>query len=383
MFVAVFAVLCSPPASGQTGYVANVYVETIAGSGFTGLVNGQGTQTMFDTPNFLAVDFATNVYIWDSGNRVIRKIDHTFSVSSLPTVIPTEAGSYVRGMTTDGTNLFLAGRGLNFQDFQVWSVAPNGALAVLGSTNLSQPTGICRDSKGIIFVSSEGQRRIYRLTNGAFSVFAGSGDNGSIDGTGIFSSFWMPRHLAVDSADNIWVSDGGLLRRITQAGAVTTVHSWNYGGPLAVDSSGTFFGLGDMTQVGRLSQGTPSVLAGASAFGFKDGEGWQAQFKLVNQGGIAIGPDARIYIADTGNQRIRRITYGMVPTGILGIGFYAGLSIAGQVGRSYRVEFSTMISNPPSWTNAATVRISESPFLWIDPDSSKNSQRFYRTVLLP
>ena len=64
-------------------YETNVYVETIAGSGFYGYLDGQGTQTMFYNPTVTVVDPATNVYVWDSYNSRIRKITPDGTVTTL------------------------------------------------------------------------------------------------------------------------------------------------------------------------------------------------------------------------------------------------------------------------------------------------------------
>src|SRR5262249_15293366 len=77
----------------------------------------------------------------------------------------------------------------------------------------------CVDSMNNVYCSSMGSERIYRYkTNGVVEVFAGSGNYGSIDGNGIFTSFAYPQALACDAADNIYVWDSGsyMIRKINQ-----------------------------------------------------------------------------------------------------------------------------------------------------------------------
>ncbi len=87
-------------------------------------------------------------------------------------------------------------------------------------------------------------------------------------------------------------------------------------------------------------------------------------------------------MADLENQRIRRITYGAIPTSGFSINLYAGLSITGIVGRSYRIE-SVYNLNSNNWSTAATIFLNSSPYLWFDADSVNAPKRFYRAVLLP
>lgn len=115
------------------------------------------------------------------------------------------------------------------------------------------------------------------------STFAGSGDSGNLNGTGIASSFNLPYSLVTDKSGNIYVSDVGnnLIRKITPAGVVTT-----------------FAGSGDSGNI--------------------DGIGTAASFSLPT--GVAIDNSGTIYIADTGNNSIRMITSDRIVTTLAGSG---------------------------------------------------------------
>jgi len=85
---------------------------------------------------------------------------------------------------------------------------------------------VCVDSANNIYFSDGQGNRIYRYrTTGVLEVFAGSGNQGSQDGNGIFTSFWSPAALTADAANNIYVFDFGnhLIRRIAPNGDVVTV----------------------------------------------------------------------------------------------------------------------------------------------------------------
>jgi hypothetical protein len=96
-------------------YETNVYVETIAGSGFYGYLDGQGTQTMFHDPKVLVVDSATNVYVWDSANCRIRK----FAPDGMVTTFA-GSGEY---SSKDGQ-----GTNASFYDVTSMTIGPDGII---------------------------------------------------------------------------------------------------------------------------------------------------------------------------------------------------------------------------------------------------------------
>ncbi|MEI9865651.1 MAG: hypothetical protein WDN00_14095 [Limisphaerales bacterium] len=66
----------------QTYDTNNVFVQTLAGYGIPGYVDGQGQLTAFSAPNQIASDTASNLYVWDNGNHLIRKITPDATVST-------------------------------------------------------------------------------------------------------------------------------------------------------------------------------------------------------------------------------------------------------------------------------------------------------------
>ena len=164
-----------------------------------------------------------------------------------------------------------------------------------------------------------------------------------VDGIGTNAFFRDIQGLTTDSLGNLYVSDVSVIRKVTPERMVTT-------------------------------------LAGGHGSAFADGDGMAATFSYP--AGIAVGPDGKIYLADVSNQRIRRITYSPVPTAAFNIGLYAGLSITGLIGRSYRIDFVNSLPNS-DWKAATTIKLTSSPYLWFDAESIDIPKRFYRAVLLP
>lgn len=388
----------------QTYDTNGAFVQTFAGSEFYGYLDGQGTQTMFNDPSSIAADVSGNLYIADSGNFRIRKIAPDATVITL-------AGSGNSSIPGYGSNItfsFAAFGSITVDHSNAVLIATGLGLVRIGSdsfvtktnlTGLSSSSGVCVDSKNNIYYSYPNGNRIYRWrTNGFLEVFAGSGNSGATDGNGVFTSFTSPGSLAVDAADNIYVSDGNnhLIRRINQNQDVVTIAGRHTG---SFDGNGTNTGFGPIFQIcvdasGNLilacgnsirkidAQTNVTTLAGSfTQSGYtNDVPGSQARFNSA-QGVCTFG--GIVYIADSGNERIRNITNNPAPQVVsganLGIGTYSGVTISGIVGRTYQIHSSPDMA---TWTTRATLLLTSSPYLWIDQNPVAGNQ-YYRAVLLP
>jgi hypothetical protein len=114
--------------------------------------------------------------------------------------------------------------------------------------------------------------------------------------------------------------------------------------------------------------------------GYTNGVGNLARFN--NASGVCLSQGS-IFVADSGNQRIRQISFNPQPqvvTGAnLGIGTFAGVTITGTVGRTYQVQSSPDLN---AWTTRTTLLLNSSPYLWID-QNPVSGNKFYRALLLP
>ena len=426
-FLSAVVLLAQPfLAAAQTvTYETKVLVQTIAGSGLFGYLDGKGTQTMFNGPDGLTADSKGNVFVWEQGNFRIRRITAdgtvtTFAGSGKPGYANgpgTFASFFPLGlgcaMVTDkDDNVYVADGAV------IRRISPQGEVTTFAGSNVNPgyldgpqfnarfagPLTLAFDLQGNLLVADGFNKRIRRIsTNAMVSTIAGSGNSGAQNGNGIFTSFGYPRGIAVDPAGNIFVGDTGnyLIRKITPAGDVTTfagtVGQYGYQEGigtnailrdmdiLVADKLGNLY-VPDRSIIRKVTpQGRVTALAGSyTDAGYADGEGSVAQLKHVTA--IAIDQSGSLFAADYSDHRIRKISYEPVPTAAFTtftIDMYAGLSISGLIGRSYRIEYSDSLSNSPAWTSATTITLTSIPFVWFDGDSINAPKRFYRAILLP
>jgi len=274
-------------------------VTTIAGKpGTFGSTDGSGTAALFKGPQGIAVDTAGNVYVADTGNKIVRKISATG-------VVTTFAGSAGQGGKTDGTGT---------------------------AARLSSPYGIAVDSAGNVYVVDSNDNTLRKITSaGVVTTLAGSpGESGLIDGTGAVARFSVPQDVAVDSAGNIYVCDHGnhAIRKITPAGVVTTLAgsgqpgltngngrsaAFKFPAGIAVDSSANVYVADTDNQVIRkiTPTGDVTTIAG-SRIGSTDDVGTAASF--YNPKDVTVDPSGNLYVADRGNHTIRKGTLGAATT---------------------------------------------------------------------
>jgi len=180
-------------------------------------------------------------------------------------------------------------------------------------------------SSGNVYVADQVNHRIRKITPaGVVSTFAGSTE-GFADGAGNTAQFNYPTGVAVDSSDNVFVADSGnhRIRKITPAGVVSTfagtgtegfangagnTAQFNFPGGVAVGSSDNVFVADQFNH--RIRKITPagvvSTFAGTGAEGHADGTATEAQFNYP--AGVAVDSSGNVYVADLGNNRIRKIT---------------------------------------------------------------------------
>lgn len=197
------------------------------------------------------------------------------------------------------------------------------------------PMGIAIDTEGTIFVVDSANYVIRKITSaGVVSTFAGSGIGGFADGIASVAQFNGIDGLAVDSAGNVYVADTNnhRIRKISPAGVVSTLAGstqgyangtgtaarFNNPSGVAVDAAGNVFVTDTFNY--RIRKITPagvvSTLAGSGIAGFANGSGTAAQFNKTY--GIAVNDTGSIFVADALNHRVRKITASGVVTTFAG-----------------------------------------------------------------
>ncbi len=224
----------------------------------------------------------------------------------------------------------------------VSTLAGSGLVGAVNATGTAAsfnfPTGAAVDSSGNVYVADTYNNLIREITSGGVvTTLAGSGAIGAVNATGTAASFHTPYALAVDSSGNVYVADtiNNLIRMITPGGVVTTLAGGgpccavnatgtaaSFNGPwgIAVDASGNVY-VADQTNdlIRKITPGgVVTTLAGSGAWGATNGTGTAASF--YNPVGLAVDSSGNVYVADSYNDMIRKITPGGVVTTLAGSG---------------------------------------------------------------
>jgi sugar lactone lactonase YvrE len=325
----------------------------IAGSDSAGFVNGTGKVARFNHPFGLALDQAGNLYIADQGNSIIREMTPGLVVSTFAGM-PGITGSANAADTlasfnkpfsvaVDGSNnVYVADAGNNL----IRKIAADGTVSTFAGTGVpgsadgtdtatfNSPLGVAVDQLGNVYVADYGNNLIRKITSsGLVSTIAGKrGVSGSADGLDTAARFNLPESVAVDASGNIYVADNGNneIRKVTPAGLVSTLAGNGTAGKsngkgsgatfnspfgLAVDASGNIYVADSGNNLIRkiTPDATVSTFAGSGSKGAGDANGVQATFNTP--AGLAIDASGNLYVSDENNNIIRKITpSGMVTT---------------------------------------------------------------------
>jgi len=280
-------------------------VSALAGSArIAGWADGPGDSARFSGPLGLAAGPSGQIIVADGNNHLVRRID------------------------ADGTTSTIAGTGF-----------PGSADDRPGSqASFSSPTGVAVVADGTIYVADSDNHVIRRIRNDppTFSVSTYAGQMrqpGWVDsGDPLGARFERPMALALDASGNLYVTEmfGNRIRRIAQGSRSVSTYAGNgesgtldapvatdarfaYPSAVAVGPSGEVYVLDATTQfLRRISPGgshpVDTIAGSFYAIGYGDGGGLDARFRA--QLGMAVGPAGEIYLADSGNFRIRKVVPG-------------------------------------------------------------------------
>lgn len=315
-------------------------VTTIAGDGDSSFANGPVTSAKFHFPNDVAVAADGSLFVTDGDNRLIRKITGgavtsfaggNFGIVNGPGL--SARFKYPTSLVFDNQgNLFSA----DARDPRIRKIDAKALVSTYAGTEeegfedgvaasalFRGENHMATDESGNLYIADAQNNRIRKISvSGVVSSLAGSDTAGFRDGPGKTAEFNFPDGIAVDRQGNVFVSDGSnyCIRKITPDGKVSTIAGKKIEGSTDGDTSAALFQFPtdmvidaqdnlyvlDLSTVRKITpQGVVTTIAG-SADGYQDGEGAIAKF--FTPYGLGIDLQGNIYIADTNNNRIRKIS---------------------------------------------------------------------------
>jgi uncharacterized protein (TIGR03437 family) len=342
-------------------------VTTVAGTGDVGKQDGPSLQASFSGPFGLALDGLNNLYIGDSGNRLVRKLAaglvSTFGGSGQyrPLVEGAPASTAFLFNPTHATtdsqgNLYIA----DTDNARVLKVSPNGSTTTVAGTTTDGrrvnlpctpsdyvlfPSGVALDANGNLYLADFAPNVVYKITpDTRICRFAGGGTALGENGPAINASLGSVLDIAFDSKGNLFIADAGnsRIRRVAPDGTISTFAgngqaafsgdngratdaSLNRPYGLSVDTSGNVY-IADRFN-NRIRKVTPNCLvgsgdciittvAGNGSPSFSGDGGLATTAAISSPWGVAVDRDGNLLIADSDNNRVRKVT-APGPNGII------------------------------------------------------------------
>jgi uncharacterized protein (TIGR03437 family) len=317
-------------------FIVGGNITTFAGTGAGGFSGDGGTATTAQLfgPQGLGFDAAGNLYIAEMGNARIRRV-------SASGIITTVAGNGRNAFSGDGGSATQASLGnpigvaagpdgsiyiADTENDRIRKVDPSGVISTVcgigaflgdgGDSTVARMTGgysyeVAVDRAGNLYIADANDRRVRKVTpSGTISTFAGTGRSGTSGdgGAAVNATLANPHGVAVDAAGNVYISDNRL-RVVAVDGTISTLANVP-AGFLTIDASGNLYvlnagstGITKVTPSGAISQVAGNGQAGFSGDG---GPATNASFGAYT-GGLIVAPDGSILVSDAANGRIRRI----------------------------------------------------------------------------
>jgi uncharacterized protein YjiK len=302
-------------------------ITTVAGNGFFGSSGdgGPATSASLSYPSSVAVDAAGNVYIADTYNSRVRKVSSSGTITTV-------AGNGTSGFSGDG--------------------------GPATSARLRDPQGVAVDAAGNLYIADSSNNRVRKVSaSGTITTIAGTGSPGffgnGLPGTRAF--LYGPSGVAVDTAGNLYIADSSnnRVRKVSTSGTITTVAGngssghWGDGGTatnaglaspwgVAVDAAGNLYiADSDNHRVRKVSMsGTITTIAGTGSYGFSGDGGPATNASLAFPTGVAVDAAGNVYIADSDNHRVRKVSMSGTITTVAGSGptGYSGGGYSGDGG---------------------------------------------------
>jgi uncharacterized protein (TIGR03437 family) len=329
-------------------------ISTFAGIGYPGFAGDAAAANAcsLNHPEDVAVDSSGNVFIADTLNAAIRKVTTDGNINTIigdaaigysgDGGVGTSAGliePYAVAVDSSGQIFFAEPEDGRIRKMDtksiVTTIAGNGTLGFTGDgsaatgAELYLPTGVAVDSSGNVYIADSVNARVRKLSGTTINTVAGNGglSYSGDGGPATKAELNAPQAVAVDAAGNKYIADtaNNVVRQVTAAGTISTIAgngtagngSSQLNGPqgIAVDGTGNVY-VADTAnaRVLKISGGSVSAFAGTGTAGFGGDGGSAASAQLNTPVGLAVDSNGNLYIADLGNNRIRKVTAGTIST---------------------------------------------------------------------
>jgi len=283
---------------------------------------GPATSAQLSLPTSVAVDSAGNLYIADGGNDVVRKVAANGTITTVAGTVGTPKGvavdrsgnlyiadyvmSRIRKVAPDGTVTTVAGNGTD-------GYSGDGGPA--SGAQVNDPEGVAVDGAGNLYIADTFNNVIRKVSAaGLITTVAGNGSQGTSGdgGPAISAQLDYPSSLAVDGAGNLYIVDISGLREVAVDGTITHVVGATGvvgGAAVATDSDGNLYVADEIEHViTKITGGTQTQVAGTGGFGGSGDGGPATLAQLNNPAGLAADASGNLYIADTYDSSIRKVS---------------------------------------------------------------------------
>lgn len=375
--------LVAVPAFAQVGII-----RTVAGTGANDFAGdgGQAQNADINFPEAVSVDSVGNIYIVDSANNRIRMIAAQGGVTG-DGIISTFAGNGNAGSTGDGgkatsatlnrpygiaidssDNVYVG----ELQGFRVRKITQQGIITTVAGTGvqgyggdggqainaqLGKVTSVAIDPNGNLLIADSSNNRVRRVTPaGVISTIAGNGSTGATGDGGLATNATItsPTGVAADARGNVYIASAplGKVRKVDVTGLITlfagagpagysgdggaaTSATLNSPYSVATDAAGNVY-ISDTNNsvIRKVTNGAISTIAGSGSPGYF-GDGADATLAYLNTPySVYVDAAGGVFIADASNDNVRLITYPPVFTAssvLLDAGFVSGGIVPGSI----------------------------------------------------
>jgi sugar lactone lactonase YvrE len=331
-------------------------ITTVAGNGTRGSIGdgGPATSAQLYNPEGVVADSAGSLFIADYGNHRIRKVSSSGIITTVAGTGSMGSGGdggpatsallyYPSGVAVDSIgNLFIA----DYGNHRIRKVSSSGIITTVAgagtygysgdggpaaSAQLYYPAGVAIDSAGNIFIADRSNHRIRKVSaSGIITTVAGIGSIGSGGDGGLATSapLYYPIGIAVDSTGNLFIAEnlGHRIRKVSASGIIATVAGTGNSGysgdgglatsarlylpaGVALDSTGNLY-IADNgnSRIRKVSaSGIITTVAGTGTSGYSGDSGPATSAQLYGPFGLTVDSSGSLYIADSGNNRIRKV----------------------------------------------------------------------------